>query len=40
LTARVGAEAFGVGYEEFCATTSANFDRLFTKAATVSGEPA
>ncbi len=40
LTARVGAEAFGVGYEEFCAATSANFDRLFTKAATVSGEPA
>ncbi len=33
LTARVGAGAFGVSYEEFCATTSANFDRLFTKAA-------
>jgi TatD DNase family protein len=33
LTARVGAEAFEVGYEEFCAATSANFDRLFTKAA-------
>lgn len=37
LTARVGAEAFGVGYEEFCAATSANFDRLFTKAAAVAG---
>ena len=33
LTARAGAEAFGVSYEEFCAATSANFDRLFTKAA-------
>jgi TatD DNase family protein len=33
LTARVGAEAFGVSYEEFCVSTSANFDRLFTKAA-------
>ena len=33
LTARAGAEAFGVSYEEFCAATSANFDRLFRKAA-------
>ncbi|MHA1527435.1 MAG: TatD family hydrolase [Alphaproteobacteria bacterium] len=33
LTARAGAEAFGIGYEEFCAATSANFDRLFTRAA-------
>jgi TatD DNase family protein len=33
LTARVGAEAFGVSYEEFCAAISANFDRLFAKAA-------
>ena len=33
LTARVGAEAFGVSYEVFCAATSANFDRLFTRAA-------
>jgi TatD DNase family protein len=33
LTARVGAEAFGVSYEDFCAATSANFDRLFAKAA-------
>ena len=36
LTARVAAEAFGVGYEDFCAATSANFDRLFTKAAAAS----
>jgi len=33
LTARVGAEAFGISYAEFCAATSANFDRLFAKAA-------
>ncbi len=32
-TARVGAETMGIGYEEFCAATSANFDRLFAKAA-------
>ena len=31
-TARVGAELFGVAYEEFAAATSANFDRLFWKA--------
>jgi TatD DNase family protein len=37
LTARVGAEAFGVSYAEFCAATSANFDRLFSKAATSRG---
>jgi TatD DNase family protein len=36
LTARIGAEAFGVSYESFCAATSANFDRLFTKAAAAS----
>ena len=36
LTARVGAEAFGVSYPEFCAATSANFDRLFTKASAVA----
>ena len=35
-TARVGAETFGVPYEEFCAATSANFDRLFAKAAGVA----
>ncbi len=32
-TARVGAEALGMSYEEFAKLTSANFDRLFTKAA-------
>lgn len=31
-TAAKGAEAMGVSYEDFCAATSANFDRLFTKA--------
>jgi len=36
-TARVGAEVFRVSYEEFCAATSANFDRLFAKAA-MTGE--
>ncbi len=33
LTAQVGAEAFGMSLEDFAAATSANFDRLFTKAA-------
>ena len=32
-TAKVGAEVFGVSYEEFAAATSANFDRLFSRAA-------
>lgn len=32
-TAAVGAEAFGLDYAEFAARTSANFDRLFWKAA-------
>lgn len=32
-TARVGAETFGVSYEEFARATSENFDRLFPKAA-------
>lgn len=31
-TARVGAEMFGMTLAEFAALTSANFDRLFTKA--------
>ncbi|MEL6510666.1 MAG: TatD family hydrolase [Pseudomonadota bacterium] len=31
-TARVGAEMFGMDYADFAAQTSANFDRLFTKA--------
>ena len=33
-TARVGAEVFGMAYADFAAQTEANFDRLFTKAAT------
>ncbi|MCB6178683.1 TatD family hydrolase [Rhodobacter sp. Har01] len=32
-TARVGAGLFGLGEAEFAAATTANFDRLFTKAA-------
>ncbi len=32
-TARKGAEVFGVEYADFAAATSANFDRLFSKAA-------
>ncbi|MEM1375307.1 MAG: TatD family hydrolase [Pseudomonadota bacterium] len=32
-TARVGAEVFGLDYAEFARQTSANFDRLFWKAA-------
>lgn len=32
-TARVGAELYGLSYEDFAAQTEANFDRLFTKAA-------
>ncbi|MEX3016164.1 TatD family hydrolase [Gymnodinialimonas hymeniacidonis] len=35
-TARVGAEIFGLSYEDFAAQTSANFDRLFWKAATAT----
>ncbi|NBZ86126.1 TatD family hydrolase [Stagnihabitans tardus] len=33
FTARKGAEVFGVTEAEFAAATTANFDRLFTKAA-------
>ena len=33
LTARVGAELFGISYTDFARATSANFDRLFAKAA-------
>ncbi len=33
LTARVGAEVFGLPLEEFAAATTTNFDRLFSKAA-------
>lgn len=32
-TARVGADVFGLNYAEFAAQTTANFDRLFWKAA-------
>ncbi|MFK7882357.1 TatD family hydrolase [Roseobacter sp.] len=32
-TARCAAETFGVSYDVFAAQTQANFDRLFTKAA-------
>lgn len=32
-TARVGAEVFGLSYEDFAAQTTANFDRLFWKAS-------
>ncbi len=32
-TAKVGAEVFGISYEAFARATSANFDRLFAKAA-------
>lgn len=33
LTARVGADLFGMDYPDFAAQTQANFDRLFKKAA-------
>ncbi|MEM9148208.1 MAG: TatD family hydrolase [Pseudomonadota bacterium] len=33
LTAAKGAETLGLDYASFCAQTSANFDRLFSKAA-------
>ena len=33
FTARTGAQVFGVTEAEFAAATTANFDRLFTKAA-------
>ncbi len=33
LTARIGAEAFGMDYADFAAQTQANFERLFWKAA-------
>ena len=40
LTARVGAEAFGLSLPEFAAATTANFDRLFAKAAFVPRDAA
>lgn len=33
LTARVGADVYGMDYPDFAAQTEANFERLFTKAA-------
>ena len=33
LTAKVGADVFGVSIDDFAAATQANFDRLFAKAA-------
>jgi len=39
-TAKVGAEAFGLGYEEFARATEANFERLFAKAAAWAPESA
>lgn len=33
LTARIGAEVFGLEYEAFATQTEANFERLFAKAA-------
>ncbi len=36
LTAAVGAQVFGVSLAEFAAATSANFDRLFTRATTAA----
>lgn len=39
-TAAVGAEVFELSLAEFAAATTANFDRLFAKAAAWSGEAA
>lgn len=33
ITAKTGAQVFGISLEEFAAATTANFDRLFTRAA-------
>lgn len=37
LTAQVGANVFGLSLEDFAAATTANFDRLFWKAAAHGG---
>ncbi len=37
LTAQVGAEVMGVDYDAFCAATTANFERLFPRAAGMTG---
>ena len=39
-TAKVGAEAFGLSYEDFARATEANFERLFAKAAAWTPETA
>jgi TatD DNase family protein len=36
FTAKTGAQVFGISEVEFAAATTANFDRLFTKAAPVA----
>jgi TatD DNase family protein len=33
----VGADVFGLSYEEFAAQTQDNFDRLFTKVSAFKG---
>lgn len=38
LTAKTGAEVFNMDYAEFAAQTTANFDRLFAKAAAWKAE--
>ncbi|MEQ3624731.1 MAG: TatD family hydrolase [Celeribacter sp.] len=38
FTAQVGADVFGVSLEEFAARSTANFERLFTKAAAWRGQ--
>ena len=37
LTARIGAETFGMDYADFARQTTTNFERLFTKAAAYNG---
>ena len=39
FTAKTGAQVFGVTEAEFAAATSANFDRLFRKAAQFEAAP-
>jgi len=39
-TAQVGADIFGLSYADFAAQTTANFDRLFSKAAAWKAEAA
>ncbi|MFT5007043.1 MAG: TatD DNase family protein, partial [Paracoccaceae bacterium] len=33
MTAEIGAEIYGLSYADFAAQTTANFERLFSKAA-------